>query len=214
MINKDFKIAIGGMIASGKSTLSKNLSKIFNIPVMQEFEEGDVVFNTMLDWLYKRVPNTEMLLQIYFIHNQLMQDRKASGSYIVDRDIWERKIFADINLANDKETLAIYETVFDLYAQQIKKPDLYLILHIDYKTFEERLFSRGRQQEIENFEANKEYFKELRVKYVHDLFTLCTEFDIPCIVLDGNLDENELTAQAIKKIREELSIEPVNDLFK
>src|SRR5690554_3530870 len=115
MINKDFKIAIGGMIASGKSTLSKNLSKIYNIPVMQEFEEGDVVFNTMLDWLYKRVPNTEMLLQIYFIHNQLMQDRKTTGSFIVDRDILERMIFARINLADDEQTFKIYENVFESY---------------------------------------------------------------------------------------------------
>ena len=63
------KIAIGGMIASGKSTLVDNLSKTLNIPAMKEFESDDVVFNTILKWLYEGVKDVEMLLQFYFLHN-------------------------------------------------------------------------------------------------------------------------------------------------
>jgi deoxyadenosine/deoxycytidine kinase len=42
------KISVGGMIASGKSTLVKRLGKALDIPVMEEFEKDDEVFNTLL----------------------------------------------------------------------------------------------------------------------------------------------------------------------
>jgi len=45
---QNIKIAVGGMTASGKSTLVRNLSKTLNIPAMDEFAEDDVVFNTIL----------------------------------------------------------------------------------------------------------------------------------------------------------------------
>ncbi len=35
------KIAVGGMIASGKSTLVSRLGKALNLPVMEEFERDD-----------------------------------------------------------------------------------------------------------------------------------------------------------------------------
>ncbi|SYV93084.1 Deoxyguanosine kinase, partial [Mycoplasmopsis synoviae] len=44
-------IGISGMISSGKSTLSKNLNKHYKKSMLlNEFQEEDVVFNTMLDW--------------------------------------------------------------------------------------------------------------------------------------------------------------------
>ena len=46
------KISVGGMIASGKSTLVKNLGEDLKLPVMEEFEKDDEVFNTLLKWLY------------------------------------------------------------------------------------------------------------------------------------------------------------------
>ncbi|HCB65999.1 MAG TPA: deoxyguanosine kinase, partial [Acholeplasmataceae bacterium] len=63
------KISVGGMIASGKSTLVQRLGKALDLPVMEEFEKDDEVFNTLLKWLYEQKTNVEMLLQIYFIHN-------------------------------------------------------------------------------------------------------------------------------------------------
>ena len=58
------KISVGGMIASGKSTLVKNLGEDLKLPVMEEFEKDDEVFNTLLKWLYEKKDNVEMLLQI------------------------------------------------------------------------------------------------------------------------------------------------------
>ncbi|SYV97288.1 Deoxyguanosine kinase, partial [Mycoplasmopsis edwardii] len=44
-------IAISGMIGSGKSTLSKELSNIYNNSILvEEFSDNDEVFNTFLKW--------------------------------------------------------------------------------------------------------------------------------------------------------------------
>ena len=60
------KIAVGGMIASGKSTLVEALAEELKMPAMYEFADDDVVFNTILKWLYEGVDNVQMLLQFYF----------------------------------------------------------------------------------------------------------------------------------------------------
>jgi len=70
------KISVGGMIASGKSTLVKRLGEALELPVMEEFERNDEVFNTLLKWLYEQKSNVEMLLQIYFIHNHWLNQVK------------------------------------------------------------------------------------------------------------------------------------------
>jgi deoxyadenosine/deoxycytidine kinase len=69
------KISVGGMIASGKTTLVKRLGEKLQFPVMEEFEKDDEVFNTLLKWLYEKKDNVEMLLQIYFIHNHWLNQQ-------------------------------------------------------------------------------------------------------------------------------------------
>ena len=77
------KISVGGMIASGKSTLVTRLGDALNLPVMEEFEKDDDVFNTLLRWLYEQKKDVEMLLQIYFIHNNWLSQNKYHGDFIV-----------------------------------------------------------------------------------------------------------------------------------
>lgn len=123
------KIAIGGMIASGKSTLVDNLSKTLNIPAMKEFEEDDVVFNTMLKWLYEGVKDVSMLLQVYFLHKHWSSQKEYLDNVIVDKHIIENMIFAEEHLT--PELLELYEGIFNHYEAHICKPDLYIILRID-----------------------------------------------------------------------------------
>jgi deoxyadenosine/deoxycytidine kinase len=92
------KISVGGMIASGKSTLVKRLGDALDLPVMEEFEKDDEVFNTLLKWLYEQKSNVEMLLQIYFIHNHWLNQQKYKNNFIVDRDLVEHWLFAQHNL--------------------------------------------------------------------------------------------------------------------
>jgi deoxyadenosine/deoxycytidine kinase len=112
---KRMKISVGGMIASGKSTLVKRLGEALNIPVMEEFEKDDEVFNTLLKWLYEQKNDVEMLLQIYFIHNHWLNQQKYNGNFIVDRDLVEHWLFAQHNLKKMPTIMNMYNGVFHAY---------------------------------------------------------------------------------------------------
>jgi len=196
------KISVGGMIASGKSTLVKRLGEALNLPVMEEFEKDDEVFNTLLKWLYEQKDNVEMLLQIYFIHNHWLNQQKYENNFIVDRDLVEHWLFAQHNLKNMPTIMNMYNGVFHSYMNQIKKPNLYIILDVDWENFESRVMLRGREQEIENFEKNKSYFKSLLNDYTIKVVAQCSVYEIPYVVLDTNhKTEDEVFTMALAEIK-------------
>lgn len=187
------RIAIGGMIAAGKSSISKRVAKKFNLKLIDEFEGDDEVFNTILKWLYEGKENVEMLLQIYFIHNQYLKHVEYENNYVVDRDVIEHWIFAQKNLQNQPRVLNMYNGLFHAYMNDIVLPDHYFILDIDWENFKKRIYKRNRSVEIENFENNKKYFKDLLENYKDMLVSQCIIYNIPYTVIDTNSkNENEV----------------------
>lgn len=198
------KISIGGMIGAGKSTLAENLSSELGLPVLREFEDSDEVFNTLLDWQYKKIDNTSLLLQIYFIHNLFTRNNNFNqDSYIVDRDLIEHWIFAMTNLKDDKMATNSYNTIFMNYMNETELPDLYIILDISWETFLDRIHKRGRKVEIDNLEINLDYFKELHSSYTSKLEAQCILYNINYVIIDANnLNEVELVHEIINKVPE------------
>lgn len=194
------KIAVGGMIASGKSTLVKALSEALGTKRLDEFDPNDEVFSTLLKWLYEGKQNVEMLLQIYFIHKAYQAQKKLNkeDDVIVDRHIIEHWLFAQANLAKYPEVLNMYNALFHQYMTTITQPDFYIILDMDWDTFKERIMKRGRPEEVENFAKNESYFKYLMDDYVQKLRAQCIVYNIPHIVLDTTeADENDVIEAAI-----------------
>jgi len=195
------KISVGGMIASGKSTLVKRLGEALELPVMEEFERDDEVFNTLLRWLYEQKNNVEMLLQIYFIHNHWLNQVKYDGSFIVDRDLVEHWLFAQHNLKKMPTIMNMYNGVFHAYMNQVKKPDLYIVLDVGWEHFKKRVMERGREQEIENFAKNEAYFKDLISDYTTKVVAQCAVYDIPYVVINTNgMTEDEVFNRAMEEI--------------
>jgi len=190
------KFAVGGMIASGKSTLVNKLAEHLEINKMDEYDKNDEVFNTLLKWLYEGRENVEMLLQIYFLHKHWKTQNEMKGDMIVDRHIIEHWLFAQINLHKYPEVLNMYNGLFHQYMNDIEHPDLYIILDMDWDTFKERVMKRGRVQEIENFGQNEDYFKYLMNDYTRKLVAQCEIYDIQYIVLDtsGRTEDEVLRA--------------------
>lgn len=196
------KIAVGGMIAAGKTNLSTRLSKELNMPVMTEFEGDDMVFNTLLKWLYDGVENIEMLLQIYFLQNSWVRQKEYNNDFIVDRDIIEHWLFAQENLKGKPEIMNMYNGLFYTYMNSLTKPDLYIILDVDWKHFKERVFNRQRSQEVDTFEQNSTYFAGLLKNYVQRMRAQCVIFDVPYVVIDTNdKTEDEVFDSVMKKIK-------------
>ena len=196
------KISVGGMIASGKSTLVKKLGEALGLPVMEEFEKDDEVFNTLLKWLYEKKDNVEMLLQIYFIHNHWLNQQKYEGHFIVDRDLIEHWLFAYHNLRNMPTIMNMYNGVFHSYMNQIKHPDVYIILDVNWDQFKDRVLKRGREQEIENFELNQSYFQALIADYTQKILSQCSVYGIPYHVIDTNdKSEDDVLKEALQVIQ-------------
>lgn len=180
------KIAIGGMISSGKSTVVKDLSNMLHWGSIDEFVDGDEVFDTLLGWLYEGKEDVEMLLQVYFLNAHYKRQKEAKGDMIIDRHIIEHWLFAQSNLKDKPEILNMYNGLFHAYMNNITHPDIYFILDVDWDNFKERLFKRGREQEIANFEANEEYFRELMGSYVTKLVAQCVLYDIEYVIVPTN----------------------------
>ena len=187
------KIAVGGMIGVGKSTLTKKLGEHYGLPIMEEFEANDEVFNTLLTWLYEGKPNVEMLLQVYFLHTHWLRQKEMNDSCVIDRDIIEHWLFAQKNLAKYPKVWNMYNGLFHQYANDWRKPDLYIILDLSWDEFKRRIFARGRESEIKNYYANEDYFKSLISDYVELLKAQCVIYKIPYVVVNtDNMNEDEV----------------------
>lgn len=193
------KIAIGGMIASGKSTLVKKVADAFNYHTAEEFDSNDHVFNTLLEWLYEGVEDVEMLLQVYFLHKHWKVSKVYNDDVVVDRHMIEHWLFAQHNI---KEPVIrnFYNGIFHAYMNDVKQPDLYIILDLDWESFRNRIFARGRAQEIENFPSNEPYFKGLMNDYVSKLKAQCAIYNIPHVIINTNVLDIEGVFEEAKKV--------------
>lgn len=191
---KSNKIAVGGMIASGKSTLTKALAEKLEYKCLAEFREDDDVFNQMLKWLYEG-KNIELQLQTYFIEKHYKHAKKHEHkNLVVDRDIIEHWLFAQTNLKDkDPKLMMFYNNLFHAFYLEHKRPDLYIILDISFEEFKNRIFKRGRKVEIDNWEKNKDYFEKLLSNYVDKLVAQCEIYDVNYkIIKVDEMDKEEV----------------------
>mgnify|MGYP000028726606 CR=1 FL=1 len=197
------KLAVGGMIASGKSTLVRQLAEEYSYDMMDEFSADDEVFNTLLGWLYEGKPDVEMLLQTYFLYKHYTTQLKFPDDVVVDRHIIEHWLFAQENLKEKPTVKNMYNGMFHQFMNHVTQPDLYIILDLDWDTFMERIKKRGRKQEIDNLDDNEKYFRQLLVMYKDKLEAQCKIYDIPYVVVDTTyLDDGKVLGIVKKKIED------------
>ncbi|MFV8515529.1 deoxynucleoside kinase [Mycoplasma sp. Z244B] len=208
-------IGISGMISSGKSTLtSKLLQHYKNSILLEEYSENDEVFTTMLNWFYEKRPNLDLSFQAYVVENHLANVDKAIAKFnqlkmdpnkdllFLDRFSAEHYIFALVNLKNlSPKAMQAYDALFKVLVSQNELPEFAIFLDVSYENFEKRLFARGRKVEIDNYEANKTYFKELYKVYKEAFIKIANTYNIKYAIIDTNvLSEEQVFAQAVQLI--------------
>ncbi|BAP39338.1 deoxynucleoside kinase [Metamycoplasma canadense] len=209
-------IGISGMISAGKSSLSKKLTKHYsNSLLLKEFEENDEVFNTFLKWLYEKKPNITIGFQSYIIENhsskfnlilkQLLKKPNKNRHLFLDRFSIEHYIFAKLILQEkEPKYLEAFDALFNKLITKNELPDLVIFLNINFETFKKRIFKRGRETEIKNWDLNFQYFKNLHENYYKIFKELADNFQLNFRIIDvNNLDENQVFEKAIKIIEEE-----------
>lgn len=154
-------IAVAGNIGSGKTTLTRLLSKHYNWKPHYE----DVDDNPYLNDFYEDMQRWSFNLQIYFLNsrfNQIVEIRRTGEDIIQDRTIYEdARIFApnlhDMGLMATRD-FNNYLSLFDLMCSLIQPPDLLIYLRANVPTLVHQIQKRGR-----------EYEKSIRIDYLQRL---------------------------------------------
>lgn len=164
-------VAIAGNIGSGKTTLTKLLSKHYKWQA--HFE--DVEDNPYLDDFYNQMERWSFNLQIYFLNSRFRQvvDIRESGKSIVqDRTIYEDAyIFAPNLHAMGLMTNRDYEnyrSLFDLMESVTEAPDLLIYLRSSIPNLVNQIHKRGREYENS---ISIDYLSRLNERYeawIHD----------------------------------------------
>jgi deoxyadenosine/deoxycytidine kinase len=158
-------IATAGNIGSGKTTLTRLLSKQFGWE--PHFE--DVESNPYLNSFYEDMQRWSFNLQIYFLNSrfrQVISIRKSGKTVVQDRTIYEdANIFApnlhSMNLMSTRD-FDNYSSLFELMSSLIQAPDLLIYLRASVPTLVNQIQKRGR--EYENA-IRLDYLKNLNERY-------------------------------------------------
>lgn len=154
-------IAVAGNIGSGKTTLTRLLSRQYGW--RPHFE--DVDDNPYLNDFYEDMQRWSFNLQIYFLNsrfNQIVDIRRSGEKVIQDRTIYEDAyIFApnlhDMGLMSTRD-FENYRSLFDLMCSLIQPPDLLIYLRATVPTLVNQIQKRGR-----------DYEKSIRLDYLQRL---------------------------------------------
>ena len=143
-------ISIAGNIGSGKTTLTRLLSKQYKWDA--HFE--DVDRNPYLNDFYNDMQRWSFNLQIYFLNtrfSQIAEIRKKGKTVIQDRTIYEdAHIFAPnlhaMGLLSTRD-FDNYFSLFELMSSLIQPPDLLIYLRASVPTLVNQIQKRGRDYE-------------------------------------------------------------------
>jgi len=108
-------IVVGGMIASGKSTLVNELSKDTNfIPIYElDDQNKDSLMYILLDHMYRRESISPAVCQLHFVLSRFEKYKNAlkeidDKTAVFDRSIFEDRLFAFYNLIDYPQVYTYY----------------------------------------------------------------------------------------------------------
>lgn len=163
--SKKVFISIAGNIGSGKSSLTKLLSKHFGwIPFYESVED-----NPYLSDFYGDMKRWSFHLQVYFLSNRFKNHKKIiqmPEPVIQDRSIYEDvEIFARnlYEMGNmDKRDYENYRELFNIMVDYLRPPDLLIYLRANVETLLKQIRLRGREYEQG---IRRDYLERLNVSY-------------------------------------------------
>jgi len=196
-------IAVAGNIGSGKTTLTKMLSKRYGWT--PRFEPVDN--NPYLADYYADMPRWSFNIQIYFLNKRFREvvEISKSDQYIIqDRTIFEdARIFApnlhDMGMMSDRD-FDNYTELFDLMISLVKLPDLMIYIRSGIPNLVNQIEKRGREFEQS---MRLDYLKGLNERYENWIAT----YPGKLIIVDGDSTKFEQDPQAFLSITDKIDSE-------
>ena len=196
-------IAIAGNIGSGKTTLTKMLSKHYAWSPL--FEPVD--FNPYLEDFYKDMQRWSFNLQSYFLNKRfkdVVAISRSEETIIQDRTIFEdARIFApnlhSMGMMSDRD-FANYTDLFDLMMSLVKLPDLMIYIRSSIPNLVSQIEKRGRDFE-----------KTMRIDYLQGLNDLyerwIAQYEGRLVIIDGDNLKFESDPEAFRQITDRIDAE-------
>ena len=155
-------IVVEGCIGVGKTTLARNIARLFNYDMLLEQPEE----NPFLERFYRDPKSTALPTQLFFLFqraNQLQnlkQDDIFEPVRVADFLIEKDQLFARVTLDDDE--LNIYRQVYDKLVINAPKPDLVIYLQAPLDVLLDRIRHRGISAEQH---ISADYLKALNNAY-------------------------------------------------
>ena len=186
-------IAVEGPIGAGKTALAERLATRLDATLVLEDTE-----NPFLADFYADRPGSALQAQLFYLlqrHRQQTTLQQADlfsqttvADYLFDKD----KIFAYLNL--DDNELFIYQRLYDLLARDVPGPDLVIYLQAPTDVLQRRMRSRAAEPDVEGYEPDPEYLKELNEAYHHFFF----HYDAtPLLVVETSQFDSDVSDEAL-----------------
>lgn len=171
--NKHLFVSVEGPIGAGKTSLTQLLSKQYNLVMVKEIVDE----NPFLSKFYGNIEEYAFQTEMFFLCNRLKQLEDIQLHYInnnvsivSDYHIFKNKLFANINLNEDK--LSKYDQIFDVLMSDLPQPNVVIYIRASLETLLSRISKRGRVFEmsmdprylerlIEEYDRYIDVFKEL-----------------------------------------------------
>lgn len=158
-------IVVAGNIGSGKTTLTRYLSRYLGFTPSYESVDG----NPYLADFYLDMERWSFPLQIYFLGKRFESHRaivEGTESVIQDRSVYEDcAIFAENLRRNGQMTqrdFDNYKQIYTIMGNYFRPPDLVVYLKASMGTLEKRIAKRGRDYEAS---IPKTYLEQLNGLY-------------------------------------------------
>ena len=186
-------ISIAGLIGSGKTSLATELSKLLGIHLYKEKVNDNKYLSLFYDDMKKYAFQTEIYTM--FLRKLVRDTISADGNgSVVDRSIYEDRIFIDILYEDGSLTDMDYATlveILDNTIENIEEPDIVIYLDVSPETAIRRIKKRGRLME-----------KDIATVYIEKLHKKYTDFQrylisrVPVISVDWNTDHPDVSVPA------------------
>ena len=176
-------ITVEGNIGSGKTSLSRKLSKDFNSElILESFSE-----NPFLPKFYKDPQKYGLSLELFFMSERYHQlktkwvDNLFLSTKVSDYFFMKSKIFAKTNLKSDE--LLLFNRLFDIMLSSLPQPSLLIYLHANIERIKKNIKKRGREFELD--------IKDIYLKSIENSYFdyLKKQRKFPALILDvSNVD--------------------------
>lgn len=195
-------LTLAGVIGAGKSSMTEILANelgtkpfyepVKDNPILPLFYMG----NKMVEEGKWKTNPYAFELQIYFLNNRfaMMKEAVQEDNNILDRSIYEDKIFMEMNVDQGhatKDEWNVYSNLLDNMMEEYpnfspykKAPDLMILIKVNYETMAKRIGKRGREfEQVDQDPSLVQYYKDLIKRYEKWEH----EYDAsPLLVIDGN----------------------------